>query len=117
MTLDINYFKKILEEEKIKVEGQLKRIAKKSLKDDDWQPTPPERNLQQAEEGEAADLIEEMENRLGIEKELEKSLNEINAALLRIEKGTYGICEKTGEPISEERLQANPTARTCRNHL
>jgi len=117
MPIDSNYFKKILEEEKIKVEKQLRRIAEKTSEGDDWQPTPPERNLQSAEEGEAADLIEEMESRLVIEKELEKSFNEINAALSRIEKGTYGICEKTGEPINEERLKANPVARTCRDHL
>lgn len=38
-------------------------------------------------------------------------LREIDEALLRIEDGTYGICELTGEAIDLERLRALPTAR------
>jgi RNA polymerase-binding transcription factor DksA len=36
---------------------------------------------------------------------------EVLAAILRIERGTYGICELTGEPIEAERLEAIPWAR------
>jgi RNA polymerase-binding transcription factor DksA len=38
-------------------------------------------------------------------------LHEVLEALRRIERGTYGICEITGEPIEEKRLQAIPWAR------
>ena len=38
-------------------------------------------------------------------------------ALERIEKGTYGICEVGNEEIEEDRLNANPAARTCKAHL
>lgn len=37
---------------------------------------------------------------------------EIEQALTRIENGTYGICEQTGEFISKKRLEAKPTATT-----
>lgn len=40
-------------------------------------------------------------------------LDEIDAALARLSAGTYGICERCGEPISEERLDARPVARVC----
>jgi DnaK suppressor protein len=40
-------------------------------------------------------------------------LYEIDGALRRIEDGTYGICEMTGEPIERERLKAIPYARHC----
>ena len=40
-------------------------------------------------------------------------LNEINAALYRIEQGTYGICEGSGKPIERERLKVLPYARYC----
>lgn len=43
---------------------------------------------------------------------LEKEIFEIDAALGRIQDGTYGICEKTAKPIPIERLMANPAART-----
>ena len=35
---------------------------------------------------------------------------ELNAALQRIEDGTYGYCEETGEPIGLKRLDARPIA-------
>lgn len=40
-------------------------------------------------------------------------VEEIDAALTRIEKGDYGTCETCGEEISWERMQAVPLARTC----
>jgi DnaK suppressor protein len=39
-----------------------------------------------------------------------KLIAKIDAALLRIEDGTYGFCEETGEPISLKRLEARPIA-------
>jgi len=39
-----------------------------------------------------------------------KLISKIDAALLRIDEGTYGYCEETGEPISIKRLDARPIA-------
>ena len=39
-----------------------------------------------------------------------KLINKIDAALRRIDDGTYGYCEVTGEPIGLRRLEARPTA-------
>src|ERR1700739_4984434 len=39
-----------------------------------------------------------------------KLIAKIDAALARIEDGTYGYCEETGEPISLRRLEARPIA-------
>jgi DnaK suppressor protein len=47
------------------------------------------------------------------EKVLEKSLEDIDKALERIAKGTYGICKYCGNPIAEKRLLARPTASSC----
>ena len=41
----------------------------------------------------------------------QEALNEIEAAIDRIHKGTYGVCEVTGEPIKAERLEAVPFTR------
>jgi RNA polymerase-binding transcription factor DksA len=43
---------------------------------------------------------------------LERELEEVDAALARIDAGTYGIDEETGAPIADARLEALPTART-----
>tara|TARA_Y100001970_G_C13550792_1_gene516744 strand:- start:21 stop:431 length:411 start_codon:yes stop_codon:yes gene_type:complete len=39
-----------------------------------------------------------------------KLINKIDAALKRIQDGTYGYCEETGEPIGIKRLEARPVA-------
>jgi RNA polymerase-binding protein DksA len=41
----------------------------------------------------------------------ESALQEIEAALQRIDNGTYGVCEETGKPIPEDRLKAIPWTR------
>lgn len=40
-------------------------------------------------------------------------LEELDAAAGRREAGTYGVCERCGERLSAERLEARPAARTC----
>ncbi|MDM7851776.1 RNA polymerase-binding protein DksA [Pseudochrobactrum kiredjianiae] len=39
-----------------------------------------------------------------------KLISKIDAALLRIDEGTYGFCEETGDPINIKRLDARPIA-------
>jgi DnaK suppressor protein len=39
-----------------------------------------------------------------------KLISKIDAAMARLEEGTYGFCEETGEPISIKRLDARPIA-------
>ena len=40
-------------------------------------------------------------------------LTEIDAALKRIDEGTFGVCTRCGKPISAERLEALPWATLC----
>ena len=54
----------------------------------------------------------EREKDLSILEQLEAELSELQAALERIDNGTYGIDEVTGEPIDPARLEALPAART-----
>lgn len=56
------------------------------------------------------------EAKLAEERDMEERLEKIKAALVRIEKGTYGMCAVDGKPISEERLQAVPEAEYCIEH-
>jgi RNA polymerase-binding protein DksA len=43
----------------------------------------------------------------------QRTLAEVEAALGRMDRGTYGVCEGCGEPIPEVRLEALPWARFC----
>lgn len=46
-------------------------------------------------------------------QQAEHHLQEIDAALRRLDAGTYGACEGCGGPIAHGRLEARPVARTC----
>ncbi len=61
---------------------------------------------------ENASEVEEYVDNVAVEETLESQLKDVNDALAKIETGTYGICEKTGESIPVERLQVYPAART-----
>lgn len=66
-----------------------------------------------------ADLGTEMFERgkdLAMSERCERQIKEIEAALQRIESGTYGICQVCKEPIPEERLEAVPWTKTCIAH-
>jgi DnaK suppressor protein len=46
-------------------------------------------------------------------RRLRQHLAELDAAAQRLAEGCYGICQRCGEPIPEERLEARPAALTC----
>lgn len=49
--------------------------------------------------------------------ELTRLLQEVDAALRRMDQGTYGICDVCHDPVESERLIANPLTRVCIDHL
>lgn len=51
------------------------------------------------------------------EPELERLLAEVDAAIERTDKGTYGICEVCNEAIEQDRLAADPLCRFCLGHM
>jgi len=55
----------------------------------------------------------EHEFTLGLLESEEKSLDEISAALQRIEQGSFGACEECHKPIPKARLHALPFTRHC----
>ena len=49
----------------------------------------------------------------GLEENADHLIAEVEAALVRIEDGTYGTCAVCGKPIAKERLEAVPWATLC----
>jgi RNA polymerase-binding protein DksA len=50
---------------------------------------------------------------LALVERLREGLKDVDLALGKVEKGSYGICERCGRPIGAERLEALPAARLC----
>jgi len=63
--------------------------------------------------GDTATALYDRELDEGLEAGAQQTLTEINAALRRMDEGTYGICEACGKPIGAERLAAIPWTRLC----
>tara|TARA_Y100000310_G_scaffold344730_1_gene459110 strand:- start:10863 stop:11264 length:402 start_codon:yes stop_codon:yes gene_type:complete len=116
--LDTKQFKEKLEKEFERLTGELKTVGRINPSNPaDWEARPTEMDIQEADRNEAGDRIEEYETNTGILKELETRYNNVKRALKKIEDGTYGYCEVSGEQIERERLEANPAARTCLKHI
>jgi len=104
--------------EKSILEKELETVGKKNPNNPaDWEAVAVEENIDIADRNNVADGIEDYENNEAILDQLEARLNEINIALQKIEAGAYGKCEISDEPIEEDRLEANPAARTCKKHI
>ena len=76
------------------------------------------RDVTQAHSGDSAEQAQERENDEVVDaigNETALSISIIQAALGRIENGTYGACNQCGESITQERLKAIPEATRCLN--
>lgn len=113
----LEQFKKSLVDEKVKLEAELNDISKRNPASvGGWEATSGDIKVDSADENEVADKFEELEENTSIVNQLDKQLTEVNNALEKIEKGSFGICEECGEPIEIERLEANPSARNSIKH-
>ncbi len=114
---DIEQFKKKLVIEKSELEQELASIGQKdpNIKGV-WDATTSGMEVDNADENEVADKLEEYESNNNILSQLDNQLNDVNSALFKIEKGTYGLCEKCNKPIEKDRLEANPSAKISIKH-
>ena len=72
----------------------------------------PDLNEGFADAGQAA---AERASLLTLVRSLRDTLRDVEQALDRMDAGTYGLCERCGQPIADERLEALPAARLCMN--
>lgn len=105
-----------LQDEKTRLENELRRFAKPDSKlKGDFDTTAPDfgGSTQDRDMDADASETEEYEKLTAVEHALELRLKEVNAALATIDQPTYGICSKCRRPIAIERLRVNPAATTC----
>ena len=114
---DTSIYKAALEDEKKVLETELESVGRRNPSNPaDWEATPQETG-QESDPNDRADLMEHLGDNTAILNDLEIRYNAVLAALDRIEKGTYGICEVSGEEIEEDRLNADPAASTGKAYM
>jgi DnaK suppressor protein len=65
------------------------------------------------DEADASSKLFEREHELALSNNTRELLEQTEHAIVRIEAGTYGVCESCGKPIGKARLQAFPRATLC----
>lgn len=73
----------------------------------------PVNGVLDAAESSDADIQEDIE--LALIQMKAETLSKIDEALIRLERGTFGLCTECGEEISERRLRALPFALRCKD--
>jgi len=109
-------YKTILTNLKTQLTNELSTIAVFDEKTGDWEVRMDDVVAVESDSNDVADFGEEADERIATLAELETRYRNVVRALKKIETGSYGICEISGEAIEEERLAANPAARTCIAH-
>ena len=112
MSIDTDRFRTLLEEERGRVQHAIKHLEEEhpgSLGSETEELSTASDNHM----GDLASATLDREIDYSLEASSEQHLAEIDAALRRIDDGTYGTCTKCGKQIPEERLEAMPWATQC----
>src|SRR3989338_3227572 len=118
--MNTEHVKQKLQSELTVVEAELKSVGVQNPQNPaDWEATERQMDVMSAvaDPNEAADKQEEYVENRAIVDSLEVRYNNIKRALKKIEDGSYGMCEVSNHPVEEDRLEANPAARTCKEHM
>jgi RNA polymerase-binding protein DksA len=109
--IDVDHFRDLLLDERKRVQSALDNIHEENsgtLTDESGEEAAYDNHL-----ADTATITYERELDYTLEDNEERLLEEIDAALKRIEEGTYGICTNRGEQIPVDRLEALPWATLC----
>ena len=106
--LDINHFRALLIEERQRMEEELEQVRNRSTDMENGLPEEGESGDEDTADLASAMMDKEMD--LSVEDELEDVLTQVDRAFQKIEEGTYGICDVSGEPIPKSRLELIPFA-------
>jgi RNA polymerase-binding protein DksA len=110
-TIDTGEFKQRLLDEQSRLKNALENLQHEhsgSLEDE-----TQELAIADNHPGDVATETFDRELDEGLEEGVTRQLSQIDAALARIEDGSYGTCAICGKPIGEDRLRAVPWATLC----
>ncbi len=101
----------LLTKEETKLRGELAEFAKQNPKNSEGYDV--EFPNMGDKEDENAEEVNMFSTNLTLERTIEASLRDVEKALERIKKGTYGICKYCNKEIDEKRLRARPASSSC----
>ncbi len=111
--LDIDKYKEILTEERERLRVELKRIADRAAGRDRLQAEQAGQDFDEPGGDAATETVERAQS-MAVGASLREQLDEVNAALEKIDEGTYGVCDNCGKQITKKRLSVLPWATLCK---
>ncbi|HNW71362.1 MAG TPA: TraR/DksA C4-type zinc finger protein [Candidatus Paceibacterota bacterium] len=117
MQLDKNKLKEKLEKERDSLVDGLKDMGKLNPETNEWEATPEEIGYVETDQNDMADRFEDFEAKSSMTKVLQTKLANVLKALKGIGKESFGKCDICKKDIELARLEANPSARTCKKHI
>jgi len=94
-------------------EATTARLAGLTREFDDLVESTSHANTDDEHDPEGATIAFERQHVAAMISQARERLAEMDAALARLDDGSYGWCERCGRPIGDERLAARPAATTC----
>jgi DnaK suppressor protein len=107
---ELEYFRQLLLEKRRELVGDVDHMGGGALNGNRQESTGELSNMPIHMADVGTDNYEQ-EFTLGLIESERKVLRDIDDALVKIDDGTYGVCEGTGDPIDRSRLEAKPEAR------
>jgi DnaK suppressor protein len=108
--VDVDRFRRQLQDERARVVSALDNLRRENSgsMEDEAEESSVGNHM-----ADTASVTVDREIDYSLEENEERVLAAIDAALARIENGTYGLCERCGKVIEEQRLEAIPYATLC----
>ena len=94
-------------------EQALRRLAALTGDFDEVVAASRDTNADDEHDPEGATIAFERSQVAALVRQVRGHVAEVEAAIRRLEAGSYGICERCGGPVAAARLEARPAARTC----
>jgi len=117
MPLNKQKIREKLEKERDTLLEQMKDMGKLDPVTGEWEAVPEELSSPESDQNDMADRFEDFEARSSMMKVLEPRLAKVLFALKTLNRETFGRCEVCKKDIEKMRMDANPSARTCKKHL
>ena len=114
--MDAEHARQLIVSERERIEGLIRERGAEGIGTESERDNTSELSGLDQHQGDIGTETFEREKDFSLLEQLEAEIGDLDAALRKIDDGTYGTCEVCGREIEPERLEAMPGTRTCIEH-
>ena len=114
--MDAEHVRELIESERERLQGLVRERQAEGIGTQSETDQISELSSLDQHQGDTGTETFEREKDFSLLEQLEAEIGDLDAALRKVEEGTYGICEICSREIAPERLEVMPGTRTCIDH-